>query len=288
MSDHLRRNPSDPPKPQLTGPSRGSSGWQLDPIGCIRTPFVEKFGVPRQPVPEIFTLPCSVEIFPAFQPELSLSDLEAHHWIWILFGFHLHIETAHFQAKVLPPRQDSTDKKSVFATRSPHRPNHLGLSLVQIQQVTSTGLEISGMDAVDGTPVFDIKPFSRDFDDPNRLWENINNRQAGPATNQNRDSFHHPTYTKPWFETQTSLDTKSKVLWTKQAAKLIDAVSKLELTELLQLDPRPRQLRLETLEHGAQLKTHHLRYKNYDVSFLKPANDLCLVVDIQKLRVHLP
>lgn len=118
--------------------------------------FPDKFGTPRQPglVPEAVGL---IEIFPQWQPEQSLEGLSAFSHLWVIFHFHLN-RISHFHAKVHPPRLGG-NKQGVFATRSPHRPNSMGLSLVQILKVNSNSILVAGIDLVDGTPVLDIKPY---------------------------------------------------------------------------------------------------------------------------------
>jgi tRNA-Thr(GGU) m(6)t(6)A37 methyltransferase TsaA len=103
-----------------------------------------------------------IQIFPEFQPADSLSGLEKFSHIWILFHFHQN-KTARFHAKVHPPRLQG-ESVGVFASRSPHRPNPIGLSLVQVVEVHSDGLTVRGVDMVSGTPVLDIKPYLREVE----------------------------------------------------------------------------------------------------------------------------
>jgi tRNA-Thr(GGU) m(6)t(6)A37 methyltransferase TsaA len=91
------------------------------------------------------------------QPEISLQGLEGYSHLWVIFGFHLN-KVSRFHAKVHPPRLEG-QSMGLFATRTPHRPNPLGLSLVTIKRVTPEGIEIAGADLADGTPVYDVKPY---------------------------------------------------------------------------------------------------------------------------------
>jgi tRNA-Thr(GGU) m(6)t(6)A37 methyltransferase TsaA len=96
------------------------------------------------------------------QPEESLVGLEDFSHVWILWQFHLNTNN-HYFAKVSPPRLEG-QKKGVFATRSPHRPNPIGLSVAKIEKMEARRIWLSGLDLVDGTPVFDIKPYIATYD----------------------------------------------------------------------------------------------------------------------------
>lgn len=125
-------------------------------IGVIYSCFPDKFGTPRQPslVPQAKAV---LKIHKEWQPESSLLGLEKFSHLWVLFVFHLNTNKA-YHAKVKPPRLDG-DSMGVFATRSPHRPNPIGQSLVKIEKIEGDKIYLSGIDLVDGTPVIDIKPY---------------------------------------------------------------------------------------------------------------------------------
>lgn len=129
---------------------------QLESIGEIESCYSGKFGTPRQPGLVQSAL-AKIKISEKFQPELSLEGLQAFSHLWVIFIFHLN-QNARFHAKVHPPRLEG-ETMGVFATRSPHRPNPLGLSLVEIVKVESDGIWVRGADIVQGTPVLDIKPY---------------------------------------------------------------------------------------------------------------------------------
>lgn len=125
----------------------------LHPIGFARTPFAEKAQAPRQAVAGAGEgAEGTLEIFP--EHAHALDDLEGFDRIWILFWFH---EAARASGKVLPPR--SATKRGVFATRSPHRPNPIGLSAVRLVGVEGLLVRVRDLDLVDGTPILDIKPY---------------------------------------------------------------------------------------------------------------------------------
>ncbi len=128
--------------------------FSVRPIGFVRSPFVEKVEAPRQAVAEgAEGVAGRVEVLP--EHEHALSDLEGFDRIWLLFWFHEAEGAA--RSKVLPPRSDR--KRGVFATRSPHRPNPIGMSAVRLESVEGLVLHVRDLDLIDGTPVLDIKPY---------------------------------------------------------------------------------------------------------------------------------
>lgn len=137
----------------------------LKPIATVESCYRDRFAVPRQPllVQDSWAF---LRFDSRFQPELSLQGLEGYSHLWILFGFHLNKQfstNCRFHAKVHPPRLEG-ETMGVFATRSPHRPNPIGLSLVTISEVTKDGIIVLGADLADGTPVYDIKPYLPDVE----------------------------------------------------------------------------------------------------------------------------
>lgn len=129
----------------------------LRPVARLRTPFAEKFGVPRQSglVPEAEGW---VEFLPEFAAPEFVRGLEAFSHVWLITGFHRNPPWSG-SAVVRPPRLGGNERVGVFASRSPNRPNGLGLSLVRLRAVEPGRLRVEGVDAVDGTPVFDVKPY---------------------------------------------------------------------------------------------------------------------------------
>lgn len=126
----------------------------LTPIGVIHTPFKTRLSAPRQPYAAA-GVKGTIELLPGNNFDHALSDLEAWDHIWVLFWFHLN---AGWRPKVLPPRSQNK-RHGVFATRSPHRPSPIGLSVVRLERVDGLTLHVRDVDMVDGTPVLDIKPY---------------------------------------------------------------------------------------------------------------------------------
>ena len=137
---------------------------QIEPIARIRTDLPDKFGIPRQSglVPE---LTGEVIFLPEYSRAEALRGLAAFSHIWLIWGFS-EIERpkdAAWSATVRPPRLGGNKRLGVFATRSPFRPNPLGLSCVRLEQICTdrhpVSLIVSGIDLLDGTPIYDIKPY---------------------------------------------------------------------------------------------------------------------------------
>ncbi len=131
-----------------------ASTLTLTPIGVLRCEQVDKVDAPRQPAAAT-QLHGIIELLPGCNYEHALEDLAGWERIWVLFWFH---HNTGWRPKVLPPRSDS-GRKGVFATRSPHRPNPLGLSAVRLLKVEGLRVHVQDVDLVDGTPVLDIKPY---------------------------------------------------------------------------------------------------------------------------------
>ena len=130
-------------------------------VGILRSCFREKFGTPRQPrlVPGATA---ELTIAKEFLPEHSLAGLSGFSHVWLISYFHLNTNKK-FRPKVHPPRLRG-ETIGLFASRSPHRPTPLGLSLARLVSVDGATLRLSGIDLVDGTPILDIKPYIPDWD----------------------------------------------------------------------------------------------------------------------------
>ena len=129
----------------------------MQPIAHIRSPYAEKFGVPRQGnlAPHVIS---EIVFEPPYRNDDCIRGLEAFSHLWLICKFHHNGEEWH--PTVRPPRLGGNTRLGVFATRSPFRPNGLGLSVVRLVSVEpGPVLRVSGADMVDGTPIFDIKPY---------------------------------------------------------------------------------------------------------------------------------
>lgn len=133
----------------------------IEPVAYIKTDFPEKFGVPRQSgrVSELFG---KIIFCEKYRSSEAIRGIEEFSHLWLLFDFSLsHSET--FSPTVRPPRLGGNKRIGVFASRSPFRPNSIGLSCVELCRVENTDegavLIVKGADLVDNTPIYDIKPY---------------------------------------------------------------------------------------------------------------------------------
>lgn len=127
------------------------------PVGILHSCFKEKFAIPRQPQ----LAPAArgvLELLPPFDTGEAVAGLEQVSHVWLLFLFHQALEDQP-RLKVRPPRLGGNRMMGVFATRSPHRPNGIGQSVVKLDKVEPNRLLLSGIDLLDGTPILDIKPY---------------------------------------------------------------------------------------------------------------------------------
>ena len=131
-------------------------------IAYVRNDFSTKFGVPRQPglVPEVVS---TIVFEPEYRVPEALRGLEGYSHLWVIWQFH-QAQREQWSPTVRPPRLGGNTRVGVFATRSPFRPNPIGLSVVKLEAIERDErfgmvLRVSGADMVDGTPVLDIKPY---------------------------------------------------------------------------------------------------------------------------------
>jgi len=199
------------------------SEFSFQPIGIFESCFVEKFGVPRQSG----MAPGARGVI-RFRAEFSLAPmflhLEGFSHLWVVYLFHKAQNPNHpsaWKATVAPPRIDGPARVGVFASRSPHRPNPVGLSVVKIEAIrrASDGcmeIEVSGVDVLDGSPVIDVKPYLSYAD-------SIPGASGG------------------WAE---GAIPKFRVVFMKEAAEEAERLGiRTLLEELLEFDPRPRSQR---------------------------------------------
>ena len=139
----------------------------IEPIAHFCSPFTSKFGIPRQAgiVPE---LRGQIVFEPKYRNADALRGLEQFDYLWIIWGFSSRKEEGvgrkensamTFHPTVRPPLLGGNELRGVWATRSPFRPNGLGLSSVRIDRIESGVIHVLGADLMDGTPIYDIKPY---------------------------------------------------------------------------------------------------------------------------------
>lgn len=137
------------------------SSFQFEQIGVIRSPYKEKFAVPRQPG-LVINGGGELHLVAPYNQADAVRGLEAFSHLWVVFVFHQTMEGG-WRPTVRPPRLGGNARMGVFATRSTFRPNPIGMSLVELKgircQKDQVITELGSLDTVDGTPVIDIKPY---------------------------------------------------------------------------------------------------------------------------------
>ena len=134
----------------------------IRPIAHIKSDFTDKFGIPRQSglVPE---LTAHIVFEPEYRDPNALVGLEGYSHLWLIWQFSTvaaeYAAGKNWRPTVRPPRLGGNARRGVFATRSPYRPNALGLSCVELSGIENGDILVKGADLLDGTPIFDIKPY---------------------------------------------------------------------------------------------------------------------------------
>lgn len=222
-------------------------------LGYIKSNFTEKFGIPRQPGLSPSSKAQIVLEKTAFNQEATL-DLGGNSHIWIIFVFH-NLKKVPDKAKIRPPRLGGNKYVGVFSSRSPYRPNPIGLSLVKLHDITSDNhciyLNISDHDLLDGTPVIDIKPYS-EYDMP-----------INPSYNWQAE---------PW--------TNLEVTFSEESLLLLEENRDLknQIIEVLSNDPRPAYTK-----NQKRKEPFGLTLGNYNIKFTID-EQFCCVLSITKLN----
>ena len=222
---------------------------QLKVIAHIHTDFPEKFGVPRQSglVPGLKGTIC---FEPEFAREVAVMGLEEFSWIWLLWGFE-GTERNTWSPTVRPPRLGGNVRKGVFATRSPFRPNPIGLSSVKLERIEMTDqgpvLHVAGIDMKDGTPIYDIKPYLAYVD---------SHPEAG-------DGF-----------AAAVRENSLQVNCPEELLDHIPADKRNALLECLRQDPRPHY-------HEDPERVYGVAFDQFDVKFRVAGQEL-IVIDVKK------
>lgn len=139
--------------------NNGDHHWQFESIGVVQSCYKEKFGIPRQ-ANLVTEARGTIQLRPAFQQPGILRGLADFSHVWLTFVFHQTLERA-WHPTIRPPRLGGNQRVGVFASRSTHRPNGIGLSVVKLDNVDvkTWTIHYIGGDLLDGTPILDIKPY---------------------------------------------------------------------------------------------------------------------------------
>lgn len=215
---------------------------EIHPIAHIRTDFPEKFGVPRQSGLASSLRGCIV-FEPGYRNPDAVRGLDGFSHIWLIWEFSANRKAASWQPTVRPPRLGGNQHMGVFATRSPFRPNPLGLSCVEIESISLDSSEgplihIKGADLVDNTPVYDIKPYIRYSDSyPDAVCGYVDSLE------DRRLEVHIPDSICSDFKDPVLLDS---------------------IREVLSLDPRPSYHENPDREYGLAFAEYNIRFKFCD------------------------
>jgi len=140
----------------------------MQAIGVVKSGYRERFATPRQPTLDQ-SEQAEIHLNPGLNFEQAVKDLDGFTHIWVIYWMHLN---RGWNPTVIPPRGPK-QRRGLFATRGPHRPNSIGLSAVRLTGIKGRVLSIEGHDMLDGTPVLDIKPYipyADKIDDANSGW----------------------------------------------------------------------------------------------------------------------
>ena len=135
--------------------TRAPGPFAMQPIGWVRSPYQRRFGTPQQASAVDSDSEATLELDPERVPEAAVRDLVGMERLWVLSYLD---RSGTWGALVRPPRGPRV-RRGLFATRSPDRPNPIGLSAVQLVRVEGLVLHVRGVDLLDGTPILDIKPY---------------------------------------------------------------------------------------------------------------------------------
>lgn len=216
----------------------------LRPIGVVRSPFTRKVEAPRQPhvAKEVEG---TIELDPTL--EHALEDLEGFEHVWVLAWMD---RARSFRPKVLPPRSDK--KRGVLATRSPHRPNPIALSVVELVRVEGTVLHVRGLDLLDGTPVLDVKPYLPWVDAIPRSRAGWLEEEPPPSDAE------RPADPRPAYEVVLAPRAAAQLAWLEARGVSLEAT----LRTILEASPHPhpyRRIRREREGGGFVLALHEWR-----------------------------
>jgi len=209
---------------------------EIQPIAHFRSPMPSKFGIPRQSG-LASSLAGSIVFEPAYRTADAVRGLEAFDYLWIIWEFSAN-RNAEKRLTVRPPRLGGNRRMGVFATRSPFRPNNLGLSCVRIDRIEADALlgpviHVKGADLMDGTPIYDIKPY-------------VTYADSHPEA---RSGFVDQTVWEPL-----------EVIVPEQVAALFTPGELTALRDVLAQDPRPRY-------HDDATRTYGMPFAGRDVRF---------------------
>lgn len=216
--------------------------YTLEKIATVESPFTDRFGIPRQP--GLVNVRGSLRLEAGFDDPAMFDGLEGFSHLWVTFVFHANAHQG-WKTRVKPPRLGGRKQIGVYASRSPFRPNFLGLSVLAIEGIERrhkiSRIHVSGLDLLNGTPVVDIKPYVSYSD----------------AISGSRDGF-APEAPKTLQTVVFSRDAEACLQARRHGAEARELI-----TQLLAYDPRPAYQRGKTADriHGMRLYDFEVRWQ---------------------------
>ncbi|MDY6367489.1 MAG: tRNA (N6-threonylcarbamoyladenosine(37)-N6)-methyltransferase TrmO [Clostridia bacterium] len=224
------------------------SSKNIKPIAIIKSDFKEKFGIPRQSG-RINNI-SNVEFLPPYNDKNAFRELKKFSHVWLIFGFS-EVPEKEFTPLIRPPRLGGNKKVGVFASRSPFRPNGLGLSSVEIVDIIysekNVSIKVKGADLLDGTPIYDVKPYIKKYD-----------------SHENATDGYLSEY----------IDKKLNVIFEVSPENFFDKESLIALKECLSEDPRPA--------YQNDGRIYGFKFSDCEIKFSVSGDDLT-VLDIEKV-----
>lgn len=214
----------------------------ITPIAYFRSPFVSKFGIPRQSG-IIESLEGEVIFCPPYDNADAVRGIDGFTHLWLIWGFSENIRAKNDETQadvhltVRPPRLGGNERIGVFASRSPFRPNGLGLSCVRLKEIGKGRLVVCGADLMDGTPIYDIKPYVP--------YADCMKEATGGYTDN------------AWRRLDVSFPQQLRALMSDADVRTIIAA--------LQQDPRPHY-------HNDDTRIYGMPYRNKDIKFCVKGN----------------
>ena len=206
----------------------------IEPVAYFRSPLTSKFGVQRQSG-IVSELRGRIEFTDHYARPEALRGMDAFDYLWLIWGFSENVE-AEKHSTVRPPLLGGNERVGVWASRSPFRPNNLGLSSVRISQVLAdeAAIEVLGADLMDGTPIYDVKPYLSYVD-------------SHPDA---RGGF---TDNHEWQHLKVEMRADDEAFFDETNLRV--------LKNLLSLDPRPHYHRDEKREYGMPFMGFDVRFR---------------------------
>jgi len=245
-----------------------SAKLEFDIIGYVETCFKEKFGIPRQPglVSEAKGI---IRLKNEDDYRTAIRTLEGFSHLWVIFVFHEH-GSKNWKPSIRPPRLGGAQKVGVLASRSPHRPNPIGMSALEIEKIIINApagpeIHVRGVDLLDGTPVLDIKPYllyADSIPEAKSAW-------AAPAIER----------------TEVVITSKAEAAIAERAVRTVGYANLRRLIiELLEIDPRPafQKRKLPPKDSAAQGTHYGFNLYEFDVKWTIQ-NEKFVVTDLVDL-----